>query len=438
MNSVVKLKMWVVAAVIAAASLAACSWIPSTTSGKSSSEHAAEQSEQAVAQGSRSEFTPPASREVSWIHMTGTSEGWSLIEEKLAHTDDGGRHWQFVLPAGVDLSEPYQPDWTIAPVDDQSIGFIGVGRDSSSPRLYVTRDGGRSWTVSALPKDAAKAEEHMLTFADDRHGWLVAIWGTAMGQMEVSLFSTVDAGRHWLTLWNHKWTPDIAGIRLLKSGTGFVTYAYNAMNYGGITVTFDWGKTWQTVLLPVPSEGEDNYIIAPIITVDSTHLVAVLRGGVSDVFDTSWDGGRHWAMAGQVPKPGVLDDPAQFLSPSTGWLALDGDLYRTEDGGASWQPLVKDMQSSWMFRQLDFVSENVGWAVVESEDREHSQLMRTSDGGRTWVPAQFEVEPTSESSSNARAGEASVGDSLARIGSSPRKSSSFISTSCPSFGASFW
>lgn len=74
-----------------------------------------------------------------------------------------------------------------------------------------------------------------------------------------------------------------------------------------------------------------------------------------------------------------------FLSPRVGWALSNGGLYRTTDGGGTWEALNR--HEAKLFSKLVFVSEQDGWAVSDewATDRRSNSVFRTQDGGRSWV-----------------------------------------------------
>jgi threonine/homoserine/homoserine lactone efflux protein len=88
-----------------------------------------------------------------------------------------------------------------------------------------------------------------------------------------------------------------------------------------------------------------------------------------------------------------IDDIA-FLDSRHGWMVaydcanVSVYLYRTDDGGRTWQSLGAKAEHScgsgptW----LSFVDHEHGWMEPVSPNGPVSVLLRTSDGGRTWTP----------------------------------------------------
>jgi photosystem II stability/assembly factor-like uncharacterized protein len=89
-----------------------------------------------------------------------------------------------------------------------------------------------------------------------------------------------------------------------------------------------------------------------------------------------------WQMTGKV----------FFINPQVGWrLNKNGaggfDLEQTRDGGQSWTKIKSVLWNG----QLDFVSQDVGWAIARLEDA--TALLKTTDGGKTWAEIKPVVGP---------------------------------------------
>ncbi|MBV8172218.1 MAG: hypothetical protein JO219_09855 [Candidatus Eremiobacteraeota bacterium] len=73
-----------------------------------------------------------------------------------------------------------------------------------------------------------------------------------------------------------------------------------------------------------------------------------------------------------------------FVSPTIGWIAGDGVIYGTNDGGHTWQQQYKGRYQIW---SLSFVSSTTGFAAAVDPIPGVGALLTTHDGGRTWARA---------------------------------------------------
>ncbi len=187
-----------------------------------------------------------------------------------------------------------------------------------------------------------------------------------------------------------------------------------ALGADGATVyrTSD-GASWKTVsrFRNVPAVGAGATLCA-LSPEDAWYLFA--ESGTEIGLYHTVDGGGHWTyqtipfayMAGQEgPDPLVGPFSLSFSSPSDGWLLAvpahgmssePGVLYRTHDGGRSWQAIATTEpgpgpQNLPFGGEISFTSAAQGWLVGSYTADTPRLLYRTQDGGRSWTPVSFPV-----------------------------------------------
>jgi photosystem II stability/assembly factor-like uncharacterized protein len=82
-----------------------------------------------------------------------------------------------------------------------------------------------------------------------------------------------------------------------------------------------------------------------------------------------------------------------FVNDRIGWMA-GGDecnplgqkasLFKTEDAGESWHPLV--VEGDFSIAMIDFINDSVGWAIGNEDllATQNGNILKTTDGGYTW------------------------------------------------------
>ena len=104
----------------------------------------------------------------------------------------------------------------------------------------------------------------------------------------------------------------------------------------------------------------------------------------------SHDGGATWSGnpedANLVVTPGLCS-----YADATHGFVWDGgsNLYYTyvrTDGSLYWGGLGTSLDLSGRLSELDFVPGGIGWALTSVDDTGHSQLYRSEDGGANWSP----------------------------------------------------
>src|SRR5437667_7252965 len=82
---------------------------------------------------------------------------------------------------------------------------------------------------------------------------------------------------------------------------------------------------------------------------------------------------------------------AQFLNRNDGWVANKKLLYRTSDGGNTWEEYGLNLPSDSHISSFFFVTHDRGWLTVVTKANlkryglgYSSRIMSTTDGGRNW------------------------------------------------------
>jgi photosystem II stability/assembly factor-like uncharacterized protein len=275
----------------------------------------------------------------------------------IIRTEDGGQTWRDVSPPAV--PEGGSEVWASFHDSSHAWAAFNVSElDESNweqQLVWRTTDGGETWQPSR-PLDLATAEEFTvngISTVDRQTGWLLALVGNrpaTSAPFESALFRTEDGGETWArqeyatvadgylidTTLQRKMDfadPDIGLISLETGNPPFLLWSENG------------GLTWERRQLPSPSWYWSFF--TPECSILDTQLVS------------------GQSVAALVACPGRL-------------RSIDTVLYRTENGGSSWEALrLPEEQGSWSIWSMEFLDEDTGWLFGPT-------IYETRDGGGSW------------------------------------------------------
>jgi photosystem II stability/assembly factor-like uncharacterized protein len=282
---------------------------------------------------------------------------------------------------------------------DEQKGFA-----TSGARLFRTLDGGRSWTLVA-------------TAAHPLFGLRIvdATRAFAVGEDGVVLRSD-DGGATWAAKDLGVPTVDYYSIACSDAQRCVLTAAphedaryYNEIERRLLVRTTDGGDTAGTLVTPAgdpilavafasPTRVVGVGDIATVISDDGGASFRSVGEHLSDGFETlrlggvagsayaidghgsiakTTDRGRTWSAVGSIPTRYAYQPDVAFPTATDGYALLNGKLFRTGDGGTTWQAL--DHGSSRYVRALLAPSARTVLVVGKAGMR------RSLDGGRTFA-----------------------------------------------------
>ncbi len=232
--------------------------------------------------------------------------------------------------------------------------------------LYMTRDGGATWTKGKLPGGRSPAQ------MDLNSGFSEAIPNEATptpitagpapsnpSSVDIPTSSVfpdhyyptfIDADHGWLLSWS--WLPNSTVLSPAASMTAWRTS--------------DGGQTWSSSNLPGTYRG-----VGTVSFVDASH-------GWATILRTDY----LYATASSTPDTGggAMPTPTPGPTPSAPLPDDAPPILATSDGGVSWS-VVSRMAAVAMPR---FVSATEGWSYTQTGGSGTSQIAHSTDGGRTW------------------------------------------------------
>lgn len=172
-----------------------------------------------------------------------------------------------------------------------------------------------------------------------------------------------------------KRTPAQANIQRMRASTSNPNILYCGSETGLVFRSVDKGESW------TPCNGGE-WMAGEITTVDisSTNPDKVLVGG-GGTYWLSEDGGDSWRDISPVKYTFARTSSAQF-KPDNDNVIVAGDrasLYRSVDGGASW-----DLQMSGMVFDVKFSRQNPNVCYVAIDQDNTVVLYKSTNGGESW------------------------------------------------------
>ena len=276
--------------------------------------------------------------------------------------------------------------------------------------LYWTYNGGQSWT-DITPHNLSGAGLAGVSFIDNQHGEVFLISQTPDLPLRYAIAYTSDTGKTWtinpVTLFSAKedniYSGRVTSFQFLDANTGWVVIqAMSSSNFdvGTLFKTTDGGTSWKKLITPISRSGTTIGDPAYFVTDQIGWIVGRSEGWKpeSNLLYRTPDGGQTW----QAQTVGVLPAiPAQrtyflpqFVNPHDGLLtvsvAQDKDstieIYITHDGGETWQ-----LDSSVTNGGTAILLDNAHW-IATIPDRTLVQRTNTQVG--TPVPLSQDTSAT--------------------------------------------
>ncbi len=321
------------------------------------------------------------------IAMLDEENGWGLSDTTVLRTLDSGATWYNLTPANASKFDFFassfidtQHAWVLAPDPN----------DMLKGTLFRTSDGGVTWSNSPVPFGGGD-----LNFLDAKNGWMMASLGAGAGSMGVAILQTNDGGATWNQTYTNDPNVQGAGSSLplggLKDGlspidmqvafVGGVTYAPGKIY---LYQTQDGGANWTLVNVPIPTGYEQAQFETrgPLFVGSTAYLPVSVssQNGVMMAVYVSHDAGKTWAQTPTlIPQGGQMD----FVTDKDGFVWNGTSFYVTHDGAQTWATVNPDVAFAESFAGMDFVSKTAGFVITSDASGAHG-LYKTTDGGATW------------------------------------------------------
>lgn len=221
-------------------------------------------------------------------------------------------------------------------------------------------------------------------FTDRQHGSLISHEGF--------IYTTFDGGVSWMT--SPKFDIYLRTIEYISPEVGFAGSLNNVF-----LKTEDGGRNWMDVSERLPAEvkhicGMDHYT--------DQYVYGVGNYAGPAIFFKSEDSGENWSAqsldsilfgAIDVYFRSPLEGYICGSGPDTGDLAFEGRILYTQDGGNSWEILMRTGEPYTYIWKMDFLDNGAIYGSVETFLGERPAIIRSFDGGKQWELVDLTPDP---------------------------------------------
>jgi photosystem II stability/assembly factor-like uncharacterized protein len=209
---------------------------------------------------------------------------------------------------------------------------------------------------------------YSIFFSDKNSGWICGFNGM--------IKNTTDGGNTWKSQQSSV-SANLWDISFINNLHGWICGANNT-----ILKTSDGGKSWINIS-PLNSE---NKIYVSIKFIDENN------GWTSNNFgeiQRTTNGGISWDIkrSGHIGGSRLSVFNAQII------YALSGKLYKTINGGETWDSVEVSIPKNYMISEMFFIDTNNGWVVTENGTGgmmiTEFPVVITNNGGRTWASSEL-------------------------------------------------
>lgn len=230
--------------------------------------------------------------------------------------------------------------------------------------IYYTENGGDTWTVQ---RDTSSSQKQIndIFFLNDNNGWACGADG--------EIIYTIDGGANWIASSNTSTMEDLNAITFIDANNG-----YACGQNGVIIKTTNGGSTWIAQVTNTFAN------LGGISFWDVNRGFAIINSNVNGVLWTN-SGGFVWSVA-TLPIPAGAASSRMYgcdavQGSAQGWIAgYHGLVFKTTNYAQTWILNANFYGTEFkLARDVDFVDSQNGFVSANDGD-----MFRTTDGGTTW------------------------------------------------------
>lgn len=341
------------------------------------------------------------------MHAGGTPYPKGSGRYGLFSTRDGGESWQwypmdFKDPLSVSGPLPAQIENLF--FSDQNHGWFyytnsyRLDWESSDSWIFGrTNDGGKSWSyqsgsrssnfdVDYYNHDATSKSPGDPSFVTPQKGWIIFHFSNKAGLDSTVISRTIDGGENWIDVKSSGIPKSARPFKIHfqdeKNGLLLCTSKNDNAYFGHISIfsSGDGGNNWEEINTPFLKDSLRDYRMSGYSFTKDNSLTTLFQSPNAKGYPTfilsTDDSGRNWLFN---RLPGIHPFSRMcFLNRNVGLLADGAAVYRTTDGGRSWELtngfIDEDLISVSASDNLNAVAIGKSGLIIETNDGENWKI----------------------------------------------------------------
>ncbi|UOQ48981.1 oxidoreductase [Gracilibacillus caseinilyticus] len=238
--------------------------------------------------------------------------GYSLQNDKLQITYDGGNEWEEVpvekeyLFAGEyngNQDELIEDSFLLT---EQYATFLF---DAETTRLIYSTDQGATWQESVITESKPAIRYRKVEFQSDTFWYAILSFDRTMSQEGAAVYISADQGNTWQPTNMPDTTRLVADGGFVDADTGFIAYGTINPEEPDMYVTNDGGESWQETTFEMPSKYDRVFVMPNAPYKEEDHLALIMeqgpngdyyRDGLIRAKFISNDNGHTWEFVEEV------------------------------------------------------------------------------------------------------------------------------------------
>ncbi|MBD3160818.1 MAG: hypothetical protein GF346_01590 [Candidatus Eisenbacteria bacterium] len=263
---------------------------------------------------------------------------------------------------------------TWSPIDNPSTGTLynleeiapGVlGAVGEGGEVVRSTDAGATWEAKT-PTGAQRLVEQL---------WLDPLEGYVVGEFQGR--RTLDGGETWELIPGFDQWEGFTNVKFLDEQHGFLFGDFDTWE------TTDHGATWEQVGVHFPAPIYQRQVIL----YDARHRLVTTGLEGAQIWET-FDNGESWTMHHERMSAAGFPDLVELPGGRLLMVSTDGDLKRSDDGGATWTNATFSFGGDERVTFDALASLPGGIRIAAGNGSSHTGIpmlwLRSEDGGATW------------------------------------------------------